>query len=251
LNQPLGAILVVGASQGIGLQIAAELLETNASLCVFATEHPSRPSLSLNKLLAQYPDRLHILRLDALEERDYAQMFTEISHKTQKLDALVNCLGFLHSDEFKPEKRIKDFNPEHSLYAFQVNSLPVVMLAKHLMPLFRSPSPSVIMSLSARVGSIRDNGTGGWYSYRSSKAAHNMFIKNIAIELRRNKCNSVVVSVHPGPTQSRLSEPFQSTSPYDFVDAVDTGRSLLSLMMQVDESMNGCFVDWKAEPIHW
>ena len=42
--------------------------------------------------------------------------------------------------------------------------------------------------MSARVGSVSDNKLGGWYAYRSSKAALNMMIKNLSIEVgRRNK----------------------------------------------------------------
>ena len=37
--------------------------------------------------------------------------------------------------------------------------------------------------LSARVGSVGDNRLGGWHSYRASKAALNMILRNLAVEL--------------------------------------------------------------------
>ena len=55
--------------------------------------------------------------------------------------------------------------------------------------------------LSAQVGSIEDNKTGGWYSYRMSKAALNMAVKSLSLECARFKNESVVVAIHPGTTR--------------------------------------------------
>ncbi|CAB1447179.1 unnamed protein product [Pleuronectes platessa] len=41
----------------------------------------------------------------------------------------------------------------------------------------------LIVNITAKVGSIGDNGLGGWYSYRMSKAALNMATRNLSIEL--------------------------------------------------------------------
>lgn len=80
----------------------------------------------------------------------------------------------------------------------EVNVMGPVLLAKALEPMLRHPrgskaaasanprAPSVVASVSARVGSISDNGMGGWYSYRMSKAALNMATKNLSHELGRS-----------------------------------------------------------------
>ena len=67
--------------------------------------------------------------------------------------------------------------------------------------------------MSARVGSITDNRLGGWYAYRASKAALNMIIRNISIEMRRQHSQSVIVGLHPGTVDSKLSAPFQKNVP--------------------------------------
>ena len=67
--------------------------------------------------------------------------------------------------------------------------------------------PTVIVNLSARVGSISDNKSGGWYSYRTSKAALNMMTRTMGHELRRQ--GTYVVAWHPGTTDTGLSEPFR------------------------------------------
>ena len=64
--------------------------------------------------------------------------------------------------------------------------------------------------MSARVASISDNILGGWYSYRCSKAALNMLIKNFSIEARRKNPSLIAVGLHPGTVESSLSKPFSS-----------------------------------------
>jgi len=55
-------------------------------------------------------------------------------------------------------------------------------LGKHLIPLIPRKDRSIFASISARVGSIADNRLGGWYSYRASTTAHNMFVKTLSVE---------------------------------------------------------------------
>jgi NAD(P)-dependent dehydrogenase (short-subunit alcohol dehydrogenase family) len=71
----------------------------------------------------------------------------------------------------------------------------------------KSKNLTKIINISARVGSIGDNKLGGWYSYRMSKAGLNMFTKTLSVEIKRY--NSIVLSIHPGTTDTDLSKPFQ------------------------------------------
>ena len=64
-------------------------------------------------------------------------------------------------------------------------------------------------ALSARVGSISDNRLGGWYGYRASKAALNMLIKTLAIEIAPRRPEAICVGLHPGTVDTDLSQPFQ------------------------------------------
>ena len=88
--------------------------------------------------------------------------------------------------------------------------------------------PSVIAILSARVGSISDNRSGGWYSYRASKAGLNMIIKNLSIELRRSNKNLIVTGLHPGTVESNLSQPFQKSIENSKIFSPDYSVSKLS-----------------------
>jgi NAD(P)-dependent dehydrogenase (short-subunit alcohol dehydrogenase family) len=97
--------------------------------------------------------------------------------------------------------------------SFLVNTIGPAMVAKHLLPKLSKDKRAVFAVLSARVGSISDNRLGGWYAYRAAKAALNMLIKSISIEVARRQKQAIIVGLHPGTVNTRLSEPFQSRVP--------------------------------------
>lgn len=107
-----------------------------------------------------------------------------------------------------PERSISGIDRDWLVRTMDTNLIGHIMLTKELIPLLRkSGRESTIVNISARVGSIDDNKLGGWYSYRMSKAALNMFTKTLSVELKRYKCR--VISIHPGTTDTELSIPFQ------------------------------------------
>jgi len=110
--------------------------------------------------------------------------------------------------------------------------------------------PTKIGVLSARIGSISDNQLGGWHSYRASKAALNMLVKNIAIELERKRARTRIVAMQPGTTDSRLSQPFQRNLPPGQLQTPDfTANCLIDVLKQLPAEHNGLLVDFTGQVI--
>ena len=104
-------------------------------------------------------------------------------------------------------------------------------MAKHFLPLFPRSGRAIFAALSARVGSISDNRIGGWYGYRASKAALNMILRNLAIELARKRGEAICVGLHPGTVDTGLSKPFQGSTPAEKLFTPDYSASrLLSVL---------------------
>ena len=110
----------------------------------------------------------------------------------------MNCnwIGVLHEGEMQPEKSLRHINTEQLIRYFQVNSIGAILLFKQVQPLLKHSQRSILATISAKVGSIGDNQVGGWYGYRASKAALNMFIKNTAIEYKRTCPQAILVALH-------------------------------------------------------
>lgn len=110
----------------------------------------------------------------------------------------------------------------------------------------------MIANLSARVGSITDNGLGGWYSYRSSKAALNQLTKTLSVELARKKVNVAAILLHPGTCDTDLSKPFQRNVPEEKLFTKERGvRQLLSIVESTSLDHNGTFIAWDGSHIDW
>ena len=117
-------------------------------------------------------------------------------------DKIIVSIGILHNEDFMPEKRIEEISSDQFLETIRINTLIPTLIARSFYKKLKKNDKSTLAFLSARVGSITDNRSGGWYSYRASKAALNMVIKNLSIELRRYNKELVVIGLHPGTVDS-------------------------------------------------
>ncbi len=146
---------------------------------------------------------------DQTDESSIAAAATQIGNEGP-LDLVIVATGLLHrGDNITPEKSWSALDPAVMAEAYAINAIGPALIAKHFLPLLQRDRRAVFAALSARVGSISDNGLGGWHSYRASKAALNMLIRNFALELARRNRNAIAVALHPGTVDTELSKPFQ------------------------------------------
>ncbi|OHV12850.1 SDR family NAD(P)-dependent oxidoreductase [Kushneria phosphatilytica] len=198
--------------------------------------------------------RLEIIETDVTHEAGL-----EILHEalgSQPVHLLFNTIGVLHQQQagnssLWPEKRLEELSFNALMHSFHINAATAAMLLAILHEnLMRHPV--IVASLSARVGSIGDNGFGGWYSYRAAKAAHNMLMKTAAIELSRRNHQAIVLCLHPGTTDTRLSQPFQTRVPAGKLFSTDfVAERLLRVLDARTPEDTGTFRDWNDQPIEW
>jgi NAD(P)-dependent dehydrogenase (short-subunit alcohol dehydrogenase family) len=247
---------VLGASQGIGLGFVKVLLQRSDISRVFATYRSIESAQPLLALQDEWGDRLACFALDVQDSpqiETIVQLIQQsLSDRGSTLGWVINCIGMLHSGDLQPEKSLRQINSENLLTYFQVNSIPTVLLAQHLAPLLKSSDRAVFATLSAKVGSIGDNQLGGWYGYRASKAALNMFIKTIALEYRRTCKGTIVAALHPGTTETGLSEPFRRNVPPEKLFSIDrTVQQLMTVLENLTPEDSGEFFSWDGSRLPW
>lgn len=243
--------LVVGASQGIGLGFVQHLLSDDRVSQVYAT-YRTEVSLGLATIAAQHPTRLSLIPMDITDEGQITQGIAQIKQQTPQLHLVLYCVGLLHAGSLQPEKSLQQIETDQLLRYFQVNSIGAVLLAKHLLPLLKHGDRSVFASISAKVGSIGDNHLGGWYGYRASKAALNMLMHTVAIEYSRKSPKTLVILLHPGTTDTRLSKPFQRNVPSEKLFPVErTVTQLLAVIESLQPEDSGQFFSWDGSRLPW
>lgn len=224
-------IVVIGASGAIG----------KAFIALFQTQYPNAEVRGFSRNGPNF--------LDYKSEASIKQA-SEIASQNQPIDLVVVTTGILHDNEILPEKSLKDLSAEKFHHIFEANLITPALIAKYFLCKLNKESTSIFAVLSARVGSISDNHLGGWYSYRASKAALNMVVKNAAIEIARNNKQAIIVGLHPGTVDSNLSKPFQKNIPKE---KLFTAKYAVKKMQAVLENLSTektgkCFA-WDGEEI--
>lgn len=243
-------IAIVGASGGIGNALYRELANHQSVDSIYATYNTHAPETVVGNDSDSRSTQASIQwsKLDVTDEDSVRAWFEAIP----ELDWIVNCVGMLHTESQGPEKTIQALSPEHFMSSMAVNCMPTLLIAKYAKKVLKSSPQAVFATISARVGSISDNRLGGWYSYRSSKAALNMALKCLAIEWGRTAKNVNVVALHPGTTDSDLSKPFQKNVPEgQLFSAEKTASLLIEQLFTLRSAPSGQFIAYDGSVIPW
>ncbi|MDB4511975.1 SDR family NAD(P)-dependent oxidoreductase [Arenicella sp.] len=170
--------------------------------------------------------------------------------KIGRFEVIICCIGVLHDDIVSPEKNLKDIDADRLAHYFKINSILPMLCLQKFTPLLSADPYSVFACLSAMVGSTTDNQLGGWYGYRSSKAALNMLVKNTAIEVARSNRKTSIIAIHPGTTVGDLSAPFaKNIDPKKYYTPEQSATRIINVMQSVTPQQSGQFFNWNGENI--
>ena len=240
---PDANVAVVGASGGIG-RAFVELLASDASV---------RHVNALCREPGEWKQsNVTAHRLDLSDEESIEDAAAAASSEAP-LDLVIVATGILHrGDKVRPEKAMREINAESLAEVLAINSIGPSLVAKHFLPKLRRDHKAVFAALSARVGSIGDNRLGGWTAYRLSKAALNMMLRTMAIEQARSAPESVVVALHPGTVDTRLSKPFTGRVPEAKLFTSDkSATSLLGVLDGLSPEQSGGFFAYDGTTIDY
>lgn len=157
--------------------------------------------------------------------------------------------GVLHHGH-APERSWRALEADHMMRDYRINAVGPALVARYFLPLLPKDRRAVFAALSARVGSIGDNRLGGWHSYRASKAALNMILRNLAIELGRSHPMAIVAGLHPGTVDTGLSAPFQrGVAPDRLFTPGDSAERLLQVVADLSPADSGGIFAWDGARI--
>jgi len=236
------SVVVIGAGGGIGAALVTHWLAAGIGPVIAISRQPAPAGDSA-------PD-LHWLCCDYSDEQ-MGEVVARIAEWAPRPHRVVICNGVLHQGEIQPEKRLEALNLDAMTSLYQTNALLPLRWISQLLPLF-GREPCTLAVLSARVGSIGDNRTGGWYGYRASKAALNMLLKCAAIELARRAPGVKLLAFHPGTVNTQLSRPFHANVPAGNLQSPErVANHLVNLMSLLQPDGELSFLDWQGKPIEW
>ncbi|MEM1298207.1 MAG: SDR family NAD(P)-dependent oxidoreductase [Pseudomonadota bacterium] len=215
--------LVLGSTGGIGQAVAAHLQSGGT-------------------------DVTGLSRRDGLDWRD-PERAEQLLANLGPFDLVFDATGALEIDGAGPEKQLAAIDAEAMSAQFTVNALGPALVLKHYKTLLPRQGRAVFATLSARVGSIGDNGLGGWISYRASKAALNQIVKTTSIEIARTKPDAIVAALHPGTVATEFGARFRGNR--ETLTPEDSARRMLDVLSGLSPADTGGFFAYDGSRIPW
>lgn len=217
--------LIIGASGGIGAALVAVLKARGVTVTGLSR------------------------RDDGLDVTDEDRVATCLAGLEPGFDLILVATGALVIDGAEPEKTIRRVTAKAMADQFALNCIGPSLVLKHSLRLLPRDRRAVFAALSARVGSIGDNALGGWYSYRTAKAALNQMIHTGAIELARSHRYALCVALHPGTVATRFTADYAAT--HDRVPPEQAASNLLGVIDRLTPDETGGFFDWQGKRVVW
>lgn len=233
-------IAIIGSAGAIGAALTQALSTRfpDAAITSFSRRKPSTSLANVTHFTIDY------------DNEDSIQNAAAIASEKSPLDWVIVATGILHDGDIMPEKSLRELSAEKMMTLFTRNTIVPALIAKHFIPKLDRHKQVVFAALSARVGSISDNALGGWYSYRASKTALNMIIKNAAIETARRNKASIIVGLHPGTVDSDLSKPFQANVPIGkLFRAEDSAKMMIDVLEGLGPQNSGKCFAWDGQEV--
>jgi NAD(P)-dependent dehydrogenase (short-subunit alcohol dehydrogenase family) len=218
--------LITGANRGIGLELARQLVAAGHSVVATARKPSGLESkLKGNSLI--YP-------LDVGSPESIGELAGRLDGP---IDVLINNAGVIGDGDTGFETA----SPEKIMESFTVNALGAFRVTQALLKhLERGTKPKVV-NITSQMGSIADNKSGGYYGYRMSKAALNMFTKSLAVDFPK----WTVLCLHPGWVQTDMGGREAPVSPED------SARGLIKVIEKAGTSESGRFFNFRGEELPW
>ena len=217
--------LIIGSSGGIGSAIAGELIRRNVEVTGLSR------------------------RDDGLQITDEASVEASLGRLDAGFDLIFLATGALEIAGARPEKTLGQLSAQAMMDQFSVNCIGPSLVLKHARRLMPRDRRGVFVTLSARVGSIGDNRLGGWYAYRTAKAALNQMLHSAAIELARTHPQLICAALHPGTVETEFTRKYVGRQLA--VPAAEAAENLLQVIDALTPDQTGGFFDWTGAVVPW
>ena len=191
-------LLITGANRGIGQEFCKQYAA--AGWRVLACCRDPGKADALNKLAARYPDLIELHGLDVTDHAQIEQLARTLSDET--IDLLINNAGIYPAAD---KRGFGHTDYAEWMAAFNINTMAPLKMVEAFVEQIARSKLKLIVTLTSQMGSIDDNGSGGSYLYRSSKAAANMVVKSLAVDLKEKGITSV--AFNPGWVKTDMGGP--------------------------------------------
>ena len=228
------SILITGTRRGIGLELVKQFAEQGWR--VYACARSPENSPELLELVDQH-DSVSAHMLDVTNTAQLMALAEEL--EGQSIDVLLNNAGVYGG---LPQS-FDEIDVDDWLSTFHVNTIAPAMVMKAFRNHVAAGENKIMASISSKMASIDDNGSGGSYVYRSSKTALNSVVKSAANDLADEGITAV--ALHPGWVRTDMGGPNGEMS------VEESAAALIKILCELNHADTGRFIDIDGSTIPW
>jgi len=228
-------VLVTGANRGLGLEFARQYAADGWQ--VFAACRTPGDAAELKKLEMASSGRIRVLPMDVMDVASVKAAALVIG--TQPIDLLLNNAGVMGPRN----DRIGNIDYAAWARVLDANSLGPMRVVEAFVENVAKGSQKKIVTITSGMGSLEDNTSGGAYAYRTSKAAVNMVVRSLALDLAPRGITCIVMN--PGWVRSDMGGSGGKLSPAESIKAM---RSVIANLRPDD---SGKFLNYTGKPYPW
>jgi NAD(P)-dependent dehydrogenase (short-subunit alcohol dehydrogenase family) len=228
-------VLITGANRGLGLEFARQYSAEGWQ--VFAACRAPDEAKDLQQLAKKVGDRVRVLQIDVTDTASVRAAANGL--KGQPIDLLVNNAGVGGPSG----QRLGNLDYAAWARVLDTNTLGPMRVSEAFLENVSQSHDKRIVTITSGMGSIADNTSGGRYAYRSSKAAINMVMKSLSIDLAPRGITCVVLS--PGWVRTDMGGEGGKLSPEESIRAM---RSVVASLRPED---SGKFLNLEGKPYPW
>jgi len=230
----MNTILITGSNRGIGLELVRQYADENWH--VFACCRSPKDASALQEL-AGSKDNISVHALDVSDSQQIAALASEL--KDTPIDILFNNAGI-----YGPyDANFGNTDEQQWLECFSINTISPMKVTEAFVSHVANSQLKTIASMSSKMASMADNGSGGSYLYRSSKAALNAVMTSVAIDLKPRGIK--VTIMHPGWVKTDMGGPNAEISTHTCV------AQLKKILNELTLETSGSFFEIDGSIIPW
>lgn len=231
----MDTLLITGANRGLGLEFVKQYAA--AGWRVLACCRAPAGAEALRALAAASSGRVTLHALDVADLPAIDALALELHG--MPIDLVINNAGIY------PDRHSGFGRTDYDAWAttFRVNTMAPLKMAEAFIGNLDLGKGRTIATVSSKMGSVADNTSGGCYLYRSSKAAVNIVVKSLSLDLAGRGIKAVVL--HPGWVQTDMGGP----------NALITAAQSVAGMRQVIAGLTaadaGRFIGFDGREVPW
>ena len=233
-------MLVTGANRGLGLEMVRQFVGDGWR--IYACCRAPEAATELAGLAAQSDGAITLHTLDVGKPAQIEALAEAL--RGTPIDMLVNNAGLLgHSIDEQAAGAFGSVDYDAWVEVLEINTMAPLRVAEAFVDHVAASEMKLMFFMSTHMGSITDLADGGFYPYRSSKAALNLVVKGLSIDLAPRGVRTL--AVHPGWVSTDMGSPAAPVTPPESI------AGIRQVVAGYGDGQTGRFYQYDGKELPW